>query len=182
MVKSNSLISNYRCDDEPGDAPQRPLVDIIRHHERAILKTCRRWLHDRQDVEDAAQETYLRLFRMSDDVRTNAAGLAYTCAVHVSIDINRRRRTRRQREAVVAAEASRRQLDHPRHAGNEGQIEHEVHTALQKLEPRLRDLIVQKYFLNRAQVDLALEAGVSPSTMSRRLDRAIQHLRTHLGA
>jgi RNA polymerase sigma-70 factor (ECF subfamily) len=178
MVKSNTLIPTRGHDCLDGD----PLLEIIRNHERAILKTCRRWLHDRQDVEDAAQETYLRLFRMSDGVRTNAAGLAYTCAVHVSIDINRRRRTRRQREAAVAVEASRRHIHQPRQAMIDQQAEHEVHAALQKLDPRLRDLIVQRYFLDRPQVELASEAGVSPSTMSRRLDRAIQHLRTHLRA
>jgi RNA polymerase sigma-70 factor (ECF subfamily) len=161
------------------------LCDIVHSHERTILRTCRRWLHDRQDTEDAAQEAYLRLFRMSDEAHTNPAGLAYTCAVHVSIDINRRRRTRRLFEAATAAEMSRRsrELDPPRHEdARDGHATQDVQAAIEKLEPELRDLIVQKYFMNRPQAELAVEAGVSPSTVSRRLDRAIEHLRRHLRA
>lgn len=187
MVKSNNVsqvcvrehVRNQAAADDASDRTS-PLLDIIRDHERAILKTCRRWLHDRADVEDAAQETYLRLFRLSDVVRTNAAGLAYTCAVHVSIDINRRRRSRRQHETVAAGLKTNYRTEAGRAAMLEREDDEEIHAALGDLEPRLRELIVQRYFLDRPQVELARERGVSPSTLSRHLGRAIENLRQRL--
>src|SRR5205823_1184261 len=38
------------------------------------------------------------------------------------------------------------------------------------------------YFLGRAQTELAAEAGVAPSTITHRLERAIERLRKHLKA
>lgn len=161
--------------DEPA------LRQIIQQHQRAILNTCRRWLHDRADAEDAAQETLLRLLSMSEAARSNAAGLAYTCAVHVSIDINRRRRSRRHHETIAAARNSAVGAETARHAMVDREDQEQIQSALQKLEPCVRELIQQRYFLDRPQVDLAMEAGVSPSTLSRRLGRAIKDLRMRLG-
>jgi len=45
--------------------------------------------------------------------------------------------------------------------------------ALEKLDIHERELIVQRFFAGRSQVELATEAGVAPSTIGVRLNRAI---------
>jgi DNA-directed RNA polymerase specialized sigma24 family protein len=52
---------------------------------------------------------------------------------------------------------------------------------MEKLDDEQRELIIQRYFLGRAQVELAAEAGVAASTITHRLQSAIESLRAHLG-
>ena len=62
------------------------------------------------------------------------------------------------------------------------ELREHLDAALLKLDPEQRELIIQRFFVGRPQVELAMEAGVSPSAISHRLDRAIETLRQHLNA
>ena len=41
----------------------RAFVDLYRRHVASVERTCRRYLRDPNDVEEAVQETFLRAFR-----------------------------------------------------------------------------------------------------------------------
>jgi RNA polymerase sigma factor (sigma-70 family) len=150
-------------------------AQIVEQYQRLIFATCRRKLHP-DDVDDAVQETFLRLAQRAGEVRSNVGGWLHACAVNVAIDMNRRRSTRQRHESAVAVRTEK--TDDPQQELAE--LREHLDAALLKLDPEERELIVQRYFVGRPQVELATEAKVSPSAISHRLDRAIENLRHHL--
>lgn len=148
---------------------------IVDQYQRLIFATCRRTLHNPGDVEDAVQETFLRLAQKAGELHSNLGGWLHRCAINVSIDINRRRSSQRRHEA-----AARRAdvFDDPQQTLTE--LREQIDTAMLKLSDEDRELIIQRYFTGRKQNDLAAAAGVSASTITHRLDHAIESLRHHL--
>jgi RNA polymerase sigma factor (sigma-70 family) len=153
-------------------------AQIVEQYQRLILATCRRKLHHPADLDDAVQETFLRLAQNAGTVRNNVGGWLYTCAVNVAIDINRRQSSRHRHESAAAMPSQT--PDEPQQQLAE--LREHLDAALLKLEPAERELIIQRYFVGRPQVELAADAGVSASAISHRLDQAIENLRRHLSA
>ena len=71
-------------------------AEIVRLHQRMVFATCRRNLHDPSDLDDAVQETFLRLAQKAGELKSNLAGWLYRCAANVATDINRRRASRQK--------------------------------------------------------------------------------------
>jgi RNA polymerase sigma factor (sigma-70 family) len=153
-------------------------AQIVTQYQRLVLATCRRRLTDPADVDDAVQETFLRLAQKASQVRSNLGGWLHVCAVNVSIDMNRRRGSRRRYE-LAAAEVTAAKID--AHEALRELREH-IDLAMEKLDARQRELIIQRFFVGRSQSELAAEAGISPSTISHRLDRAIEKLRKYFNS
>jgi RNA polymerase sigma-70 factor (ECF subfamily) len=75
------------------------LVALFRQHYSLIRAKCARILHDPQEAEDVAQETFLRLCRgdvRHDDARARLAWI-YRTSTNLAIDVWRRRRARGER-------------------------------------------------------------------------------------
>jgi RNA polymerase sigma-70 factor (ECF subfamily) len=148
---------------------------LAERYQRLVLSTCRRRLHHAADVDDAVQETFLRMARGAGSLRSNVGAWLQRCAANVSADLNRRAQTRTRHESQVV----------PAEPGNDtrnelAELREHLDAALEKLDPAERELIVQRFFVGRPQVELAGEAGVAPSTINHRLNTAIDHLRDHL--
>ena len=150
---------------------------LVDQYQRLIFSTCRRKLHNSQDVDDAVQETFLRLAHKAGELHSNIGGWLHRCAVNVSVDMNRRRSARQKYEHAAAAQSP---------VGLENvqvelaELREHLDAALEKLDPEQRELIIQRFFVGRAQVEMAEESGVSPSTMTRRIESAIGAMRDHL--
>src|SRR5688572_10668115 len=150
---------------------------LVDQYQRLIFSTCRRKLHNSQDVDDAVQETFLRLAHKAGELHSNIGGWLHRCAVNVSVDMNRRRSARQKYEHAAAAEQP---------VGLENvqvelaELREHLDAALEKLDPEQRELIIQRFFVGRPQVEMAEEVGVSPSTMTRRIESAISAMRDHL--
>ena len=152
-------------------------AEVVTQYQSLVFATCRRQLRNPADVEDAVQETFLRLAQKASQLHTNLGAWLHTCAVNVSIDINRRRQSRARHESAAANATAK---DDPDRALAD--LREHLDVALQKLSESQRELIIERFFKGTSQVDLAARAGVSPSTMSHHLDRAIEALRGHLKA
>jgi RNA polymerase sigma factor (sigma-70 family) len=151
-------------------------AQIVTQYQGLVFATCRRALSNREDADDAVQETFLRLAQKASSLRGNLGAWLHTCAVNIAIDMNRRRRTRSRYESAVT---------HQPDLDNDSQrilaeLREHLDAAMQKLPAADRELIIQRFFVGRQQIDLAKEAGVAPSTINHRLDRAIEALRGNL--
>ncbi|MEL7474015.1 MAG: sigma-70 family RNA polymerase sigma factor [Planctomycetota bacterium] len=153
---------------------------LVRRYEGMVLATCRRALSNPADAEDATQETFLKLAQQARFVRSSVPSWLHRCAVGASIDLVRRSAAQQRADARAAAHAeSADELEQRELAWED--LEPLIDRALDELRDRDRDLIVARYLAGRSQVELAREAGVSESTMSRRLSSAVRKLRTALG-
>src|SRR5262249_8945680 len=78
-------------------------AQLVEQYQRLVFATCRRKLHDPADLDDAVQETFLKLAQKAGELKSNVGGWLHRCAVNVAIDINRRR-SRQQRYESEAAQ------------------------------------------------------------------------------
>ncbi len=162
------------------DGDPEAFLTLVRRYEAMVLATCRRTLPNGTDAEDAAQETFLKLAQHANTVRSNVAAWLHRCAIGTSIDLLRRETTHRRAAQQAATQstdsAERPNVQEPTWADLEPRIDR----ALEQLSTADRQLIVARYLAGRSQVELAHEAGVSEGTISRRLSRAVERLRTAL--
>jgi RNA polymerase sigma-70 factor, ECF subfamily len=75
---------------------ERAFDELVRRHERHIRTLCHYYLADPQDVQDAAQETFIRAYRALPDYRPEAqfSTWLHRIAVNQSLNILRSRRRR----------------------------------------------------------------------------------------
>ena len=152
---------------------------LTRRYGAMVLATCRRRLLSEADAEDAAQETFLRLARQASTVRSNVAAWLHACAVGRSIDLVRRSHARSRAEARAARAAHAEEaLDDTAMLWRD--IEPIIDRALSELNVEDRDLLVARFLAQRPQAELARERGVSEGTISRRISKALDRLRTQL--
>jgi RNA polymerase sigma factor (sigma-70 family) len=151
-------------------------AQIVTQYQCLVFASCRRILRNPNDVEDAVQETFLRLAQKASGLRTNLGAWLHASARNISIDINRRHASRSRCESSVVPQAA--SAVDPQNTLAE--LREHLDAALQKLTPTDRELIIQRYFVGRQQVELAKDAGVAPSTISYRIEQAVEALRKHL--
>jgi RNA polymerase sigma-70 factor (ECF subfamily) len=153
-------------------------AQIVTQYQRLVFATCRRTLHNPEDVEDAVQETFLRLAQRAPGLRANLGGWLHACAANIAVDMNRRRTSRSRHESAIVRQGV--SENDPQRTLAE--LREHLDVAIQKLAPEDRDLVIQRFFVGRPQVELAEEAGVAPSTITHRVERAVEALREHLKA
>lgn len=141
-----------------------------------VYATCLRVLRSSADAEDAAQDTFFKLARSAASIQGNVAAWLHACAHGTSLDLLRKRGSQRRAEQTASA------APHHDDPSPWRDVEPLLDDALAKLSEQDRHDVVAHYLAGRSQRDLAREAGVSAGTMSRRIDRALDQLATHLRA
>lgn len=154
------------------------LEALIARHEPLVRGVCGRFLHDRNDVEDAFQATLLILVRQARSIRVGDSlgpwlyGVAYRVAV-------RARANARRREALDAARLKSEVQPQTRY-GELYELQPILHEELNRLPEKLRAPIVLCY-LEGLTHDLAAEQLRWPvGTVRSRLARARELLRSRL--
>jgi RNA polymerase sigma factor (sigma-70 family) len=151
-------------------------AQIVERYQRLVFATCRRVLRDPNNLDDATQETFLRLAKNVEAKRINLGAWLHCCARNVAIDFNRRQATRFRHEFTAAHSVQT--MDHSQQELAE--LREHLDTALEKLNEEDRELIMQRFFKGRTQTELAANASVSPAMLSYRMERAIGKLRKKL--
>ncbi len=145
-------------------------AELARRYADMVYGTCLRVTRNVHDAEDAAQECFLRLLKRGDTITTSAAGWLHTTAVHCSVGLIRKASTRRRHEAQVAPTAlAYEETTEP----SWEDIAAIIDGAIDGLADPLRVPLVMHYLDGLSQMDIAAELGVSQSTISRRIERAL---------
>jgi RNA polymerase sigma-70 factor (ECF subfamily) len=148
-------------------------ADIVQRYANFVYATCLRIIGDGARAEDLSQETFFRLMRRPHEVRQNLGGWLHRTATHLALDSLRSESARRRREIIYSLEC-----DHE--ASTWAELSPAVDQALAEMPEGPRLLLVQHFLLGKTQAQLAAEAGQSPSTISRRMQSALDDLRDHL--
>ncbi|HZW07291.1 MAG TPA: sigma-70 family RNA polymerase sigma factor [Phycisphaerales bacterium] len=175
LITDHAALRHYSQSADP-----RAFEVLTLRYRQMVLATCRRVLGNSTDADDAVQETFLRLARNAGDVRSNVASWLHACALRISIDLQRRQSARRRAEKRARHSAA--SLAGGDSAATWRELEPLIDDALGKLHESDRELIVSRFLVGRSQAEMAAEAGVNPGTIHRRLDAALDRLRTHLRA
>src|SRR5690606_14744328 len=151
-------------------------AQLVERYQSLVFATCRRRLHTTADLDDAVQETFLRLATKSAEIRANLGAWLHTCAVNVATDLNRRRATTHRHERAVA----RPELTTDEAQRTLAELRDHLDAAMLRLDSDQRELIIQRFFEGRPQTEIAAAENVTPAAISRRLDRAIAALRDQI--
>jgi RNA polymerase sigma factor (sigma-70 family) len=151
---------------------------LVHRHGPMVLRVCRRVLGHQQDAEDAFQATFLVLARKAGTVGRAEAlpswlhGVAFRTAMRARRDAGRRRL---------------RELQAPTGTGSDPADDlawRDVQTLLEaevrRLPERYRAPFVLCHLEGRSRAEAAADLGVSENTVSSRLARARDRLRTRL--
>lgn len=140
--------------------------------------------HDLALAEDVVQETFIRLFQRIRQFDATRPLEPYLMRSVVNAALNAIRGNSRFDRLEDDDSEVKNLLD--RGVSVESQVEfsqlqHEIITALSKLSPRQRAVIVQRYYLDLSEQEMAQSLDIAPGTIKWLLSTARKRLRRLLG-
>lgn len=181
--------------DRSGDAlrigaPSRGAFDaLVAEHQRDVLGICRSILRDEHLGADAAQETFVRLWRRMTEGRAPSSLGAWLrrVAVSSSLDLARRRRVRADADDTRAA------FDHDRRAENarahdpadkasRAELRKSLDRAVAKLPEGQRTVFQLRHHGGLTLREVAATLDVTPSTVKTQFARACLRVQAALAA
>ncbi len=148
----------------------------------------RNWLSSRScvpaaDLDDVAQEVFLRLLRYGNDVVIeNPQGYLFRIAANVASEWRDRARLRRPHDQSWLQELQSEPADQPENAVARALVRRQVHAAVQKLPPRQRMALLLHVNEGLTYTQIGARMGLSYRVVLRDLTRAYSQLRLHLSA
>jgi RNA polymerase sigma factor (sigma-70 family) len=146
-----------------------------------VASVCWRYLRRPEDVDDAVQETFLKLAVAARDdlIRGNVESWLTATAYKTSVDLIRRatrERRRRQRRARITPTIQSDPAIDARRRLIEEAVRRRLSDALLQLDDAARELIVARFFRRTPLRVIAVARGVSVATLSRHAAAAVRDL------
>src|SRR5215470_3067220 len=153
--------------------------DLIRQFSPLVFRLISRYFRNREDVEDIAQDVFLKVFARIDQVRPDQNFPGWLARVTVNSCYDELRKTRRRKEAMetYGPEAAAEQTVAPREPDSLGR----ARAALQRLDPKLRIPLVLKEVDDMSVEEIAKTMGLTQTNVKVRLFRARKKLQSMLG-
>lgn len=150
------------------------LSTLLQRHHRALLTRCYVYLKNREDAEDAAQETELRVFRAIKTFRGESSFRTwlFSIADRQCYDIAHKRSRHIIDDHLFALieihDEQVRKITKP--------DEHQtvVNTILTQLPERERDILVLRFYVDLSLQDISITLGLGLSATKMRLYRALE--------
>jgi len=136
------------------------------------------------EVEDLAQEVFLRVFRNLHRFRGQSSFYTwlYRITVNVFFDHNKKRkradvRLQRLQNALTDVGTARADGDDPYYACYDALTERALSDAIAELPPAFRDVVAMREVDDLSYEEIALQTGISIGTVRSRLSRARSRLK-----
>ncbi len=168
---------------DPGTAsPSAPVdvADLYAFHRLTLIRLAALLVDDVGTAEDIVQDAFIGLTKAVHRLRDTNAALAYlrTSVVNGSRSTLRRRRTVRGFLSRAAAPDSAPPSDREVLAADDRDA---VLTAVRTLPPRMREVLVLRYWAGLSERQIATTLGISEGTVKSTASRALDRLETELG-
>jgi len=178
-MKKNSCVSRGKND------PVRSVTkdnlpgfeEIMRTYQDRIFNLCVYMLRDRQDAQDAAQETFIKVFRNLHGFEPNSSLYTwiYRIGINTCLDQRRKRKPRSLESDLPFEEVcSRMGVENPYESVEASEL---LRWSLQNLPEKLRTVIVLKEMEGLSYEEIAGVLEISLGTVKSRLSRARDELR-----
>jgi RNA polymerase sigma-70 factor (ECF subfamily) len=170
-LSEQSMISSILA-QSPG---WRDLLSVLlsRHHESLLIR-CHLYLRNRQDAEDAAQETELRVFRAIQSFRMDSSFRTWLFAIadRQCHDLARKRSRHMLGDQIRALIEIHEDSLVPE--PGPGETRDLVSAALTKLPRRERDILMLRFHADLSFQDMAGYLGIGLSATKMRFYRALE--------
>jgi RNA polymerase sigma-70 factor (ECF subfamily) len=160
-----------------------PFEELLRRHEREILRYLLRLSGDREAAADLFQETWLRAYRAYPRLKPDSDARAWLYAIAVNLCRNRARDGARRRRVIVgerqnaeeSAGAARATSD------NDGFAAIHLRELLAKLPARQREAVQLRYFAGLEYAEIAAIMGSSAASARANVSQAMKKLQAMRG-
>jgi RNA polymerase sigma-70 factor (ECF subfamily) len=169
MSDDQALLLQYAYSRDAGAFAQ-----LVRRYSTLVFSVACRVTGNAATAEDITQDCFLKLAHQAASIRGSLPAWLHRVALNRSLDVTRNDATRQRHEAqaVVSSDSA--------YESSWNQIMPLVDAALAKLPDDLREPLVQHFFLDRTQAQIAENLHIGQATVSRRLQEGIEGLREHL--
>src|SRR5215468_9546204 len=152
---------------------------IINRYSAMVFRLISRFFRYREDVEDIAQDVFLKLFTRIDQVRPDENFSGWLARVTVNTCYDELRKTRRRKTAMelYGPQSSKEPSVAPPEADSFGKAK----IALQSLDPKLRIPLILKEVEDLSVEQIARTMGLTQTNVKVRLFRARKKLAAMLG-
>ena len=152
---------------------------VARHQVRAV-RTAFLILQDETAAQDVVQETFLRIYQRIHQFDENLPFEPYLLksVVHASLNLARRNAKFTSLDGNPAeVESLLDGADQPEAQVEARELSQDILTALSKLSPRQRAVIVQRYYLEMSEKEMSEHMQAAPGTIKWLLNAARTRLR-----
>jgi RNA polymerase sigma-70 factor, ECF subfamily len=172
-----ALVARARLGD---DVAFRHLVE---RHQAAVARTVVGMLGAGDDADDVGQETFVRFYRALDSFRGDASVRTYLVRIAMSCSLNALRANKRRSLRFIADDVAIDRAVDPAsgRAGGSSAPSEQIRSALNKLSPEHRAVVVVRLLEERSTRETAEVLQIPEGTVLSRLSRAVQQLRVTLG-
>ena len=168
------LVSNV---SDPNTAPNRNLKfeELVDKYQKPVLHICYLYLCDKSLAEDAVQDTFLKVYRNLETFRNESSEKTWIMkiAVNTCYNINHSGWFRFFNHQVTPEMM-------PDEAIQTTEDDKELTTAVTKLPVKLREVILLHYYQGLKVNEIADALGLSQSSVSGRLKRGRERLKSLL--
>lgn len=160
---------------------------LIRLHEKKVYTLCRRMCRDEEDALEAAQDTFLAVWRGIGSYRADAAFSTwlYRLATNACLDLLRREKRRGGEVSLDDEEARLDPADtapQPEEAAEREETRRMVREGLYALPDNYRQVLVLRELEQLSYTEIAEAAQLDVGTVKSRISRARTALRNYLAA
>ncbi len=158
------------------DGDEYAFTHLVEAYQRAVFNLCFRMLGNREDAEDASQETFLRAFRSLKryDMNRPFSTWLLSIAAHHCIDLIRRRKMR----IVSVEDLPWPDLPDPSQAVEDSLVTAQERSRIQQLLAVLgatdRSIVILYYWYEFSYQEISETLHLTPSAIKSRLHRARQ--------
>lgn len=161
-------------------------AELYDRYKDKIFNTSYRIVGDYEGARDVAHDVFVKVHVEAKGFRfrSSFSSWIYRISVNRSLDEARRNKRRRSQASMDAMNVdlpSRRRRDHPDRVAIENEMERELLRALDLLSPKLRTVIVLRYFEALSYEQVAEIIARPVGTVKSRLRRAHRRLEKLLG-
>ncbi len=159
------------------------IVRVLEENAASLRSFLRKRLRSDEEVDDAMQETSLRLFRyQSRHAVESPAALLYRVAEGVAADFSRRAQARRASAHCALDEIELLSEEpSPEQLASAGQDRARLVDALERLSPRCQDVFLLSRMEGMSYPQIAARCGISVKMVEKYMSRALAELRVRVG-
>jgi RNA polymerase sigma-70 factor (ECF subfamily) len=154
---------------------QQAFARLVAAYQGPVYNLCYRMLGGRAEAEDAAQETFLRVYTRlgSYDPQRKLSSWILAVASHHCIDHLRRRRAKLvSMEELLPWQPQVRSSEQPEQLAVDGEAQAEIRELLDGLPDKDRLVVILRYWQDLSYSEIATITGATESAVKSRLHRA----------
>lgn len=178
MTKPLAPFAEAECIRRVKSGDQGAFTDIVEAYQNPVYNLCYRMLGTPQAAEDAAQESFWRVYKNLDryDPQRSFATWLLSIAAHYCIDQQRRKRLPTMDLDEIIEFSAEDPAPNPESSLLNVEFSEEIQRQLSKLSENDRAVLILRYWHEFSEIEICQALSISKSAVKSRLHRARKHM------